>query len=93
MIGTHVGFADIRAVADAFAHEMDARLEVRPTEHPSFLSGRAAALVVVGPVSNRSSVAERIGVMGEIHPEVLENYGLKHPVSVLELSLEKLSKL
>jgi phenylalanyl-tRNA synthetase beta subunit len=28
--------------------------------------------------------------MGELHPEVLENYGLRHPVAVLELSLEKL---
>jgi len=28
--------------------------------------------------------------MGEVHPEVLEAYGLKHPVSVLELSLAKL---
>jgi phenylalanyl-tRNA synthetase beta subunit len=28
--------------------------------------------------------------MGEAHPAVLEAYGLKHPVSVLELSLAKL---
>jgi phenylalanyl-tRNA synthetase beta chain len=90
MIGTHVGYADIRAVADSFAHEMDAPLEIRPTEHPSFIPGRAAALFTVGPVSNRSNESEQIGVMGEVHPEVLERYGLKHPVSVMQLSLEKL---
>ena len=82
MIGTHVGYADIRAVADAFAHEMDAKLEVRPTEHPGFIPRRVAALSGAG--------GEQIGVMGEVHPEVLDNYGLKHPVSVVELSLEKL---
>jgi phenylalanyl-tRNA synthetase beta chain len=108
MIGTHMGYADIRAVADAFAHEMNAELEVRPTEHPSYVAGRVAALYgadrsgprpraaescgtgfqpVNGP---RPRAAERIGTMGEVHPEVLENYGLKHPVSVLELSLERL---
>jgi phenylalanyl-tRNA synthetase beta chain len=107
MIGTHVGYADIRAVADAFAHEMSATLEIRPTEHASFIPGRAAALfsvvpvsvgpvsvgpVSVGPVSNRSRGPEQIGVMGEVHPEVLESYGLKHPVSVMELSLAKLLK-
>jgi len=31
-----------------------------------------------------------VGTMGELHPEVLENYGLKHPGSVMELSLKKL---
>lgn len=101
MIGTHVGYADIRAVADAFAHEMDAKVETRPMEHASFIPGRVAALFSlgpasngsaanVGPVSNRSEEPEQIGVMGEVHPEVLEAYGLKHPVSVLELSLAKL---
>jgi len=81
MIGTHVGYADVRAVADAFAHELGAKLEVRPTEHPGFLPGRVAALWVG---------EARLGVMGEVHPEVLENYGLRHPVSALELSLEGL---
>lgn len=92
MIGTHVGYAEIRAVADAFAHELDAPLEIRPTEHPSFIPGRAAALFTAGPVSSQSSEPEQIGVMGEVHPEVLESYGLKHPVAAMQLSLEKLLK-
>ena len=82
MIGTHVGYADVRAVADAFAHELDRPLEIKPIDHPSFIPGRAAAL--------HTTAGEEIGRMGEVHPEVLEGYGLKHPVSVLELSLEKL---
>jgi phenylalanyl-tRNA synthetase beta chain len=82
MIGTHVGYADIRAVADAFVHEMGARFEVMPTEHPSYIRGRVAALL--------SPDSGRVGTMGEVHPEVLEHYGLRHPVSVMELNLEKL---
>ena len=82
MIGTHVGYADIRAVCDAFCHEMAAPLTIRPIEHASYIPGRAAELV------DRNGRA--IGTMGEVHPEVLEAYGLKHPVSVLELSLAKL---
>jgi phenylalanyl-tRNA synthetase beta subunit len=31
--------------------------------------------------------------MGEVHPEVLEAYGLKHPVAVLEMSLAALLKV
>jgi phenylalanyl-tRNA synthetase beta chain len=90
MIGTHVGYADIRAVADAFAHEMEAPLDIRPTEHPSYLPGRVAALYAPARSGPRARVAEQIGTMGEVHPEVLESYGLKHPVSVLELSLVRL---
>ena len=82
MIGTHIGYADIRAVTDAFVHEMGAECTVKSTDHPSYIPGRAAALFDAG--------GNRIGVMGELHPEVLEAYGLKHPVSVMELSLEKL---
>ena len=82
LIGTHVGYADIRAVADAFVHEMGAKYAVKPAESPSFIPKRAAALF--------GSSGQLIGSMGEIHPEVLEAYGLKHPVAVLELSLEKL---
>ena len=82
MIGTHVGFADIRAVADAFAHELGSACRVQPSQHASFIPGRAAALL--------DAQGQPLGVMGEVHPEVLENYGLKHPVSVMELSLEKL---
>jgi phenylalanyl-tRNA synthetase beta chain len=32
----------------------------------------------------------KIGIFGVIHPTVLENFGWKHPVSVLELNLELL---
>ncbi len=82
MIGTHVGYADIRAVADAFVHEMDVRVEVKPAEHPSYIPSRVAAIF--------SPDGRRVGTMGEVYPEVLEDYGLKHPVSVMELSLEGL---
>lgn len=82
MIGTHVGFADIRAVLDSLAHEMNAKVEVRAALHPSFISGRVAML--------HNHVGEPIGLMGELHPRVLDNHALKHPVAVLELSVARL---
>jgi len=90
MIGTHVGYADIRAVADAFTHEMTgaragpggADLSLKPIEHPAYIAGRVAEL-------ERGSDC-RLGLIGEVHPQVLERYGLKHPVSVLELNLSRL---
>jgi phenylalanyl-tRNA synthetase beta chain len=82
MIGPHVGYADIRAVADAIAHELDRELTVRAADHPSFIPSRAAGLALKS--------GGDVGVMGEVHPEVLEAYGLRHPVAVLELDLQSL---
>ncbi len=81
MIGTHVGYADIRAIAAAFAADLGAQLDVRPTEHPSFIAGRVAEFV-------RND--EALGVLGELHPEVLEAYGLRHAVAAFELDLQRL---
>lgn len=81
MIGPHVGFADIRAVADSFSHEIDAAVDVKAMEHPGFIPGRVAALLHAG---------EPIGLMGELHPRVLDHCGLRHTVACLELNLSRL---
>jgi phenylalanyl-tRNA synthetase beta chain len=47
-------------------------------EHPSFIDGRAAEFLVKG---------KRVGVMGELHPEVILGLELEHPVAVFELDL------
>ncbi len=78
MIGTHVGYADIRAVLDAFAHELSRPMTVRAMAHPSYLPGRVGEIVTEGMA---------LGRLGELHPRVLEEYGLRHAVAVLELSL------
>lgn len=49
------------------------------TEHPSFIKGRAAAIRVDD---------ENIGVIGEIHPQLLENFGIENPAAAFELDLE-----
>ena len=94
LIGTRVGYADVRAVADALAHELDVRTEVRPAEQAGFIPGRVAALFRAEPPGHRprggDRVPEPLGIMGEVHPEVLEAYGLRHPVAVLEVSLTRL---
>lgn len=51
------------------------------TGHPSFISGRAAAITVNG---------KRIGIVGEINPLVLENWGIENPCAAFEAELEKL---
>ncbi len=92
LIGPHVGYADIRAAFDAFAHEVGATLDIQPTEHASFVPGRVASIrlrAISGPTDGTKARAVgtdgEIGRMGEVHPEVIEAYGLRHAIAVLEL--------
>ncbi len=81
MIDTHVGYADARAVLDALARELERPMSVRPMAHPGFIPGRVAQVF--------NADGQPIGVMGELHPQVLENYGLRHAVAVLELDVSQ----
>jgi phenylalanyl-tRNA synthetase beta chain len=56
---------------------------IKETRHPSFLGGRVAAIYVEG---------RKIGVVGEIHPEVLNNFELENPTSAFEIDLQKTIK-
>lgn len=64
-----VDFFDLKGVLETLLKELgigDFQL-VRETENPTFHPGRTAALLIGG---------EKAGVIGEIHPNVLEKYGL-----------------
>jgi phenylalanyl-tRNA synthetase beta chain len=56
----------------------------RRAEHPSFIKGRAAEILVAG---------EPLGILGEIHPGVLNNFGLEYPASAFELDVSRMMEL
>ena len=74
------GFANIKAVIEAVAHELDWELEFEPTNHPTFIEGRCAELILKGNETNLP-----VGVIGEVHPEVLENFEIVQPVGLVEI--------
>jgi phenylalanyl-tRNA synthetase beta chain len=65
----------------ALCDDFGADLETPRTEHPSFIEGRAAAIVLDG---------ERVGVIGELHPSVLVEHDLEVPVAAFEFDLDAL---
>ncbi|MDS0476392.1 phenylalanine--tRNA ligase subunit beta [Natrinema sp. 1APR25-10V2] len=75
------GYEDAKARLQALARNFDADLETPPTDHPTFISGRTAAVVIDG---------EEVGVIGEVHPKVLVEHDLEVPVSAFEFDLEAL---
>jgi len=65
----------------ALCEDFGASLETPPTEHPSFIDGRVASVVIDG---------ERVGVIGEVHPAVLVEHDLEVPVAAFEFDLDAL---
>ncbi|MEF8936932.1 MAG: phenylalanine--tRNA ligase subunit beta [Halovenus sp.] len=78
---TDVSYEDARARLQALAGAFGAELETPPTEHPAFISGRTAEVVLDG---------ESVGVIGEIHPKVLVEHDLELPVAAFEFRLDAL---
>ena len=76
-----VSFEDGKARLQALVEAFDAELATPPTEHPTFISGRAAEVVVDG---------DAVGVIGEVHPKVLVEHDLELPVVAFEFDLEAL---
>jgi phenylalanyl-tRNA synthetase beta chain len=75
-------FTEIKSAVEALLHNMGLKgWESRPVKHASFLEGRAAAIVMK---------RRELGVLGEIHPEVLNNFGLENPTSAFEINVEAL---
>lgn len=75
-----VGFTDIKAIAEALLRELGCKQwKFSQISYPSFIEGRAASVEADGKM---------IGKIGEIHPEVLNNFDLEYPIGAFEYDLE-----
>jgi phenylalanyl-tRNA synthetase beta chain len=75
-------YTEIRSIVDALLANLGLKnWKVEEAKHPSFLDGRTAEIRVKD---------RKIGVLGEIHPEVLENFELENPVAAFEINLENI---
>lgn len=74
-------FTEIRQILDYLFRQIDVKYEVRETEHASFTPGRVGRVSVAG---------KDVAYIGEISPNVLENFGLEMPVALFELNLSEL---
>ncbi|GGC49343.1 phenylalanine--tRNA ligase subunit beta [Haloferax sulfurifontis] len=75
-------YEDAKARLAALCRDFDAELETPATDHPSFIDGRTAAVVIDG---------EEVGVVGELHPKVIVDHDLELPVAAFEFDLSALA--
>ena len=73
-------FTEIKSYTEALLTNLGLTgWKIKEATHPSFLEGRVAAIHVR---------QKKIGILGEIHPEVLNNFELENPTSAFEIDLE-----
>jgi len=77
-------FTEVKSFAEALLANIGLKnWQIKEAKHPSFLEGRTAVVYI-----NR----KRLGILGEIHPEVLNNFELENPTVAFEMDLEPLIK-
>jgi len=77
-------YTEIKSCVEALLTNLGVKkYEIREGEHPSFLEGRVTELSVK---------RKKAGFLGEIHPQVLNNFELENPVSAFEIDLEEIKQ-
>jgi phenylalanyl-tRNA synthetase beta chain len=77
-------FTEIRQIVDALISSLGLPLSVKESSHPSFIPGRLGDLYVN---------EQKIGIIGELHPQVIVNWNLSLPVVGAEIDLENVYSL
>lgn len=77
-------FTEVRQVLEALIRAVGMKCSVKESEHSSFIEGRIGDITVNG---------EKMGIIGEFHPQVIINWGLLMPAVGFELNLERLFEL
>jgi phenylalanyl-tRNA synthetase beta chain len=77
---TTASFTESKSAAEALLTNMGIkRWKIKATKHPSFIEGRAVTINIK---------AKWIGIVGEVHPQVLNNFELDLPTTAFEVDLE-----
>ena len=77
----NANFNTLASEVSSLVYFLDHEYTVVESEDPRFIPGRQAALMVNG---------KQAGVFGEVHPQVLENWGITTPCVAGDLDLESL---
>jgi phenylalanyl-tRNA synthetase beta chain len=76
-------FSEAHSCLDTLLYYENHTYSLEPVQHPSFLAGR---------VGNIMSEGKQIGVIGELHPEVLERWQIAVPAVAFEIDLTELAE-
>jgi len=69
---------ELKSVVEAVLKNLGYNYEIKECKHSSFIDSRVGEIIIEG---------RPIGVFGEIHPKILENWKLEKPVIAFEMEL------
>ena len=75
------GFNDLTPVVAALCYFLVRDYQLKAVSDPRFIEGRTAEILQEG---------RRVGILGEVHPEVLKNWGITTPCACVEIDLDLL---
>jgi phenylalanyl-tRNA synthetase beta chain len=78
---SEASYEDAKSRLVALCRAFGTEVETPATEHPTFIPGRAADVVIDG---------ETVGVIGEVHPAVVVEHDVEVPVAAFEMRLDAL---
>ncbi|MFH1432252.1 MAG: phenylalanine--tRNA ligase subunit beta [archaeon] len=81
---TTAEFTEIKAVLSGILDNLGVTFTIREAYCPSYIDGRCAQVIV----DDKS-----VGYLGEVHPQVLNNFNIEAPVSAFEIQIDKLGLL
>ncbi len=76
-------FTEAKQYVEYILSMLDVECLIKEFDHPSFIPGRCAQVFHKGRV---------IGFLGELHPKILDNFGLLMPICAFELNLNDIIK-
>jgi phenylalanyl-tRNA synthetase beta chain len=81
---SRANFTEIKSILEPLMMNLGLKFALRPANHPSFLEGRAGSILIGD---------REVGVIGEVHPQVIENWKLENPIAAMELDLDQLFQM
>lgn len=73
-------FTKVKQVLNHITKTLSIKYSLEESSHQDLIEGRSASIKIDG---------KKVGRIGEVHPETLRLWGIKMPVAVLEISVDK----
>jgi phenylalanyl-tRNA synthetase beta chain len=81
---SRASFTEMKSNLETLMVNLGFEFSLRAASNPSFLEGRIGG-ILIGDLE--------VGIIGEIHPQVIENWKLENPVAAMELDLDRLFEM
>lgn len=76
-----INYTDLASMMDSLFKNLGIRYNLKKSQKESYIESRCAEIIVNN---------QKVGDIGEIHPECLENWDLEKPVVAFEINLEEI---